>query len=83
MSTQPARPSGARRLAAIGALVLVAAVVVVTIVRVVADPWRTPVTLLLLVALVAAGWFAAHQDGASTGGRPGRRRWSSSRSLPS
>ena len=65
MSVSTQRPSGLRRLAAIAALVLVAAVVVATLVRVVNEPLRVLVELLLLVVFLAAGWFALTRTGAS------------------
>ncbi len=64
MSTSNSRPDGLRRLAAIGALVLVVAVVVATLVRVVGDPLRVVVELLLLVVFLAGGWFALTRTGA-------------------
>jgi hypothetical protein len=51
-------------LAAIAALALVVAVVVVTLVRVIDDPLRVGVELLLLVVFLAAGWFALTRTGA-------------------
>jgi diacylglycerol kinase family enzyme len=64
MSVSLQRPGGRRRLAAITALVLVVAVVVATLVRVVRDPLQVGVELLLLVVLLAAGWFALTRTGA-------------------
>jgi hypothetical protein len=51
-------------LAAIAALALVVAVVVATLVRVISDPLRVGVELLLFVAFLAAGWFALTRTGA-------------------
>jgi diacylglycerol kinase family enzyme len=51
-------------LAAIAALALVVAVVVVTLVRVIGDPLRVGVELLLLVVFLAAGWCALTRAGA-------------------
>jgi len=64
MSVAPARPGGLRRLAAIAALLLVLAVVVDTLVRVLADPLRVLVELVLFVVLLAAGWIALTRTGA-------------------
>jgi len=51
-------------LAAIAALVLVVAVGVTTLARVIAEPLRVLVELLLLVVLPASGWFALTRAGA-------------------
>jgi diacylglycerol kinase family enzyme len=64
VSTPARRPGSLRRLAAIAALALVVAVVVVTLVRVIDDPLRVGVELLLLVVFLAAGWFALTRTGA-------------------
>ena len=63
MSGSAARPSGLRRLAAIVAILVIAAVAVVTLVRVVSDPGRVVVELVLLVMLAAAGWVALTRAG--------------------
>jgi diacylglycerol kinase family enzyme len=57
-------PTASRRLAAIVAILLVAAVVVGTLVRVVSDPGRVLIELILLVILVAAAWLALTRTGA-------------------
>jgi diacylglycerol kinase family enzyme len=51
-------------LAAIAAIALVVAVVVTTLLRVAGDPVRVFVELLLLVMLLAAGWFLLTRTGA-------------------
>ena len=58
------RPRGLRRLAAIAALVLLVAVVVDTLLRVVADPLRVLLQLLLLIVLLAGAWIAVTRTGA-------------------
>ena len=63
MSGASDRPDMRRRVAAVTSVVLVAAVVVVTIVRVLSDPARALVELLLLIALLVAGWFALTRSG--------------------
>jgi hypothetical protein len=52
------KPSGTRRLAAIIAILMVAAVAVGTLIRIVDDPVRVLAELVLLVVLAAAGWIA-------------------------
>jgi len=56
-------PSGSRRLAAIVAILIIAAVAVGTFVRVVAEPPRVLAELVLLVVLAAAGWVALTRVG--------------------
>jgi diacylglycerol kinase family enzyme len=63
MGRSSERPSGSRRLAAISALVVVVAVAVATVVRVVSDPGRVVLELLLLVVLLGATWIALTRDG--------------------
>jgi diacylglycerol kinase family enzyme len=58
------RPGGLRRLAAIAAILVFVAVVVGTLVRVVAEPLRVVTELLLLIVLLAAGWVALITTGA-------------------
>lgn len=58
MGGSDGRPARTRRLAAIGAIVLIAAIVVGTLVRVASDPLRVLFELVLLVVLVAAAWIA-------------------------
>ena len=53
-----------RRLAAIAAFVLVVAVVVATVVRIVAEPGRVVAQWLLLVVFLAAAWIAVTRTGA-------------------
>ncbi|HET6713869.1 MAG TPA: acylglycerol kinase family protein, partial [Actinomycetota bacterium] len=63
MSASGGSHRGLRRLAAIAAILVVLAVVVGTVVRVVEDPLRVLVELLLLAALVGAGWIALTRSG--------------------
>ena len=63
MGASTQRPGGLRRLAAVAALGLVAAVVVATLVRVASEPLRVLVELLLLVLFLAAAWFALPGQG--------------------
>jgi diacylglycerol kinase family enzyme len=58
------KPRLQRRLAAIAALVLVLAVVIGTLVRVVSDPLRVVLELVLLAVLLSAGWIAVTRSGA-------------------
>jgi diacylglycerol kinase family enzyme len=51
-------PSAGRRAAAVAALVLLVAVLVATVVQILGDPLRFVLEVLLLAALVAAGWDA-------------------------
>jgi hypothetical protein len=51
-------PTASRRLAAIGAILLVAAVIVGTLVRVASDPGRVLLELVVLVILISAAWLA-------------------------
>ncbi|MET0711234.1 MAG: diacylglycerol kinase family protein, partial [Jiangellaceae bacterium] len=64
MNDDMRRPTPLQRIAAIASAALIVAVVVVTIVRVAADPWRALVELVLFVAFVVAGWFALTRSGA-------------------
>ena len=63
MSDPTGRPSGARRLAAVVAIFVIAAVAVGTLVRVLDDPLRVLAELVLLVVLAAAGWIALTRAG--------------------
>ena len=58
-----ARPDGRRRLAAIAAIVVFAAVAVGTVVSVLADPLRVLAEILLLAVLVGAAWIALTRAG--------------------
>jgi diacylglycerol kinase family enzyme len=58
-----ARPDGRRRLAAIAAIVVFAAVAVGTVVGVLADPLRALADILLLAVLVGAAWIALTRAG--------------------
>jgi diacylglycerol kinase family enzyme len=53
-----ARPSAARRIAAVGAIALAALVVLVAVARSLADPLRLLFELLLFATLVSAAWVA-------------------------
>src|SRR6478735_123879 len=57
------RPGALRRVAAVVAPLLVVGVIIVTVVRVVAHPLQALGALLLLVALMAAGWHALTRTG--------------------
>jgi diacylglycerol kinase family enzyme len=57
-------PTASRRLAAIGAILLVAAVIVGTLVRVASDPGRVLLELVVLVILISAAWLALTRTGA-------------------
>jgi diacylglycerol kinase family enzyme len=57
------RPSGWRRLAAVLAILLTAAVAVGTLVRVVADPLRVVVEVLLFAVFIGSVWFALTRVG--------------------
>lgn len=57
------QPAGSRRLAAVAALLLLVVVTVATLVRVVNDPLRVIVQMVLLVLLVAAAWVALTRVG--------------------
>jgi diacylglycerol kinase family enzyme len=54
----------ARRLAALGALLLLVVAVVATVSAVIDSPWRLPVAVALLAAAVLAMWFAVTRTGA-------------------
>jgi diacylglycerol kinase family enzyme len=56
-------PGGARRLAAIAAVVLLLAVIVDTLLRVVTDPLRVLVQLVLFIVILAAGWIGLTRTG--------------------
>jgi diacylglycerol kinase family enzyme len=64
VSERATRPDGRRRLAAIAALLLFLAVAVATLLRVLDDPLRVAVELLLLCVLAAGGWIALTRTGA-------------------
>jgi diacylglycerol kinase family enzyme len=64
MSVPAGTHRGVRRLAAIAAILVIAAVAVGTLVRVVSDPLRVLVELLLLVVLLGAGWIALTRSAA-------------------
>ena len=55
--------TGARRLAALGALLLLGVAVAATVVAVIGHPWRIPVAVALLAAALVAGWFALTRTG--------------------
>lgn len=63
MSQPNSRPALRLRLAAGASLALLAAVVMITLVRVVADPLRVLIELVLLVLLVGAAWVALTRSG--------------------
>ena len=63
MSTSPARPTPRRRLAAIGAILLIVAVIVGTLATMASEPLRVLTHLLLFVVLLAAGWVALTRAG--------------------
>ena len=58
MGSTSAKPSAARRIASIAAILIAVAVVVVTLIRVFDDQLRVLTDLALLVVLVAAAWIA-------------------------
>ncbi len=64
MSVSTTEPTGLRRAAAIGAILLVAAVIVVTLVRIVSDPWPVLWQILLFAVFLAAAWIALTREGA-------------------
>jgi diacylglycerol kinase family enzyme len=64
VSASEGSPRGLRRLAAVAAILIVLAVVVVTLVRVLVEPLRVLLELILLAVFVSAGWVALTRTGA-------------------
>jgi diacylglycerol kinase family enzyme len=64
MSASPGRPTALRRGAALAAFAIILTVVVVTVVRVAAEPLRVLAEVLLLVVFLAASWFGLTRTGA-------------------
>jgi len=62
-SSSGAKVSASRRLAAVAAILLVAAVVAVALVKVFSDPLRVVAQLVLLIVLVGAIWVALTRTG--------------------
>jgi diacylglycerol kinase family enzyme len=64
MSVATGTHRGRRRLAAFGAILIIVAVALGTLVRIVSDPVRVLTELVLLVVLATAGWIALSRSGA-------------------
>jgi diacylglycerol kinase family enzyme len=63
VSGSATKPTGGRRAAAIGAILLVAAVIVVTLVRIVSDPRPVLWQIFLFAVFLAAAWIALTREG--------------------